>query len=139
MGTNGAMLAATGRQSFQGSTRCRCVPHAGQGLQLSFRTGDPELPAVAVRIGDFQGAGPYRAQLFVTGRSRTGGLVTSRGEVNVTLSQRALPAAEAAALLGGSFAGDYGGAAGKGSIEGRFDACACPQGQRTAAGVAASP
>jgi hypothetical protein len=137
-GTTGAVLAATGRQSFQGSTRCRCVPHAGQGVQLNFRTGNPELPAVAVRIGDFHGAGPYRARLFVTGRSRSGALVTSTGEVNVQLSHRALPAGTAA-RLGGSFAGVYGGAAGKGSIEGRFDACTCsPQG-RAAAGVAAAP
>lgn len=138
-GKAGAVLAATGRQSFQGSTRFRCVLHAGRGLQINFRTGDPELPAVAVRIGDFHGAGPYRARLFVTGRSRTGGLVTSTGEGNVQLSHRTLPAGEAGALLGGSFAGVYGGAAGKGSIEGRFDDCAYSPKPRVAAGVAAAP
>jgi hypothetical protein len=93
----GAVLAAIGRQSFEGAAAFRCVLHEERGLQVNFRTRDPELPAVTVRIEDFQGTGPYRARLFVTGRSRTGALVTSKG--------------------------DYTGAAGKGSIEGRFETC----------------
>lgn len=119
----GAVLAATGRQSFQGSSTLRCVVHEAGGLQINFRTGDSEMPAVAVRIPSYRGSGPYKARLFVTGRSRTGGLVTSKGEANVELRQHASPAGGAAVLLSGSFAGIYGGTAGKGSIEGRFGTC----------------
>jgi hypothetical protein len=122
-GRPGAMLAATGRQSFQGPAAFRCVLHEQEGLQVNFRTGDLDLPSVAVRIDDFQGTGPYRARLFVTGRSRTGALVTSTGEANVEVKRRDLPDGSAVALLSGSFEGEYGGQAGKGSIEGRFGEC----------------
>jgi len=122
-GRPGAMLAAIGRQSFQGPAAFRCVLHDEAGLQVNFRTRDPDLPAVAVRIEDFQGTGPYRARLFVTGRSRTGGLVTSTGEANVEVERRDQPGGSAVALLSGSFEGEYGGQAGKGSIEGRFGTC----------------
>ena len=119
----GAVLAAIGRQSFEGAAAFRCVLHEEQGLQVNFRTRDPEMPAVAVRIEDFQGTGPYRARLFVTGRSRTGALVTSTGGANVEVEERDLPDGSAFVLLSGSFEGDYTGAAGKGSIEGRFETC----------------
>lgn len=122
-GATGATLAATGRQSFEGQAAYRCVIHEAEGLQVNFRTSDPELPAVAVRIADLQGSGPYRARLFVTGRSRTGALVTSTGEAHVEVQRRNLPGGSAVALLSGSFAGEYGGQAGKGSIEGRFGTC----------------
>jgi hypothetical protein len=129
--SSGATLAATGRQSFEGQAAYRCVLHETEGLQVNFRTSDPELPAVAVRIEDLQGSGPYRARLFVTGRSRTGALVTSTGEAHVEVKRRDLPGASGAsgasgsatALLSGSFEGEYGGQAGKGSIEGRFGTC----------------
>ncbi|HEV8582836.1 MAG TPA: hypothetical protein VGX68_27540 [Thermoanaerobaculia bacterium] len=137
-----AELAAVGRQSFQGSSAFRCVLHAREGLQINFRTGDPEMPAVAVRIEDYTGSGPYRARLFVTGRSRTGALVTSTGEVNVQVSQRALAADGTAAILGGSFTGSYGGPAGKGSIEGRFEDCrysAYRDGPQKPANITAAP
>lgn len=111
------MLAASGRQSYQGPTRFRCVPHEAEGLQVNFRTSDPEMPAVALRIENLQGSGPHRARLFLTGRSRTGALVTSTGEANVEVTQRT------PVLLSGSFKGVYSGQAGKGSIAGRFDAC----------------
>jgi len=125
-GATGATLAATGRQSFEGQAAYRCVIHEAEGLQVNFRTGDPELPAVAVRIADLQGSGPYRARLFVTGRSRTGALVTSTGEAHVEVQRRDLPGqpgGSAVALLSGSFEGEYGGQAGKGSVEGRFGTC----------------
>ncbi len=122
-GAGGAVLAAIGRQSFEGAAAFRCVLHEDRGLQVNFRTRDPELPAVAVRIEDFQGTGPYRARLFVTGRSRTGALVTSTGGADVEVQERNLPDGSAFVLLSGSFEGDYTGAAGKGSIEGRFETC----------------
>jgi predicted small lipoprotein YifL len=127
--SSGATLAATGRQSFEGQAAYRCVLHEAEGLQVNFRTSDSEMPAVAVRIEDLQGSGPYRARLFVTGRSRTGALVTSTGEAQVEVKRRDLPGASggasgsATALLSGSFEGEYGGQAGKGSIEGRFGTC----------------
>lgn len=121
--SSGAMLAAIGRQSFEGPAAFRCVVHEEAGLQVNFRTSDPELPAVAVRIAELQGSGPYRARLFVTGRSRTGSLVTSTGEANVEMKQRDLADGSAIALLSGSFQGEYGGQAGRGSIEGRFGTC----------------
>lgn len=118
----GAVLEAVGRQTFVGPTAFRCVLHEEKGLQINFRTGDPELPAVAVRIEEFHGDGPYRARLFVTGRSRTGALVRSLGEAEVQVDQE-VPAGAGALLLDGSFQGVYGGEAGKGSVQGRFGDC----------------
>lgn len=137
----GAMLAATGRQSYQGSTSFRCVLHGMEGLQVNFRTGDPEMPAVAVRVAQYHGSGPYRARLFVTGRSRTGSLVSSTGEANVEVMQQDLADGAAGVLLSGSFNGVYGGQAGKGSIEGRFGACGYPayRGSPRPASLAAAP
>ncbi|HKI00362.1 MAG TPA: hypothetical protein VKK31_00135 [Thermoanaerobaculia bacterium] len=140
--SDGAMLAAIGRQSFEGPAAFRCVLHEESGLQVNFRTGDPELPAVTVRIPEFQGSGPYRARLFVTGRSRTGALVTSTGDADVEMKEQDLPDGSAVALLSGSFAGEYGGQAGKGSIEGRFGACsysAFRGGSPPSAGPAGAP
>lgn len=119
----GAVLAATGHQSFQGPTAFRCVLHDEDGLQINFRTGDPDTPVVSVRIAEYQGSGPYGAELFVTGRSRTGALVTSKGRANVELRQRELPDAGTVVLLNGTFSGSYAGLAGKGSVEGRFGPC----------------
>jgi hypothetical protein len=138
-GKTAAMLAATGRQSYQGATSFRCVAHAENGLQINFRTGNPEMPAVAVRIPEYHGSGPYRARLFVTGRSRTGALVSSTGEANVQVAQQELPDGAAAVLLKGSFAGLYGGQAGKGSIEGRFGECSYLAHRGYPASLAASP
>lgn len=120
---NGAVLAATGRQSFEGRTAFRCVLHEDDGLQINFRTSDSDLPAVALRIQEFQGTGPYRGDLFVTGRSRTGALITSQGEAEVEVTQRELPDGSPVVLLSGSFQGLYEGQAGKGSVEGRFGGC----------------
>jgi hypothetical protein len=125
-GQRGATLAATGRQSYQGATSLLCVEHAQEGLQMNFRTSDADIPVVAVRIPDFHGSGPYRARLFVTGRSRTGGLISSTGEANVQVKQQEPPDGAPAVLLSGSFTGAYGGQAGRGSVEGRFDRCSCP-------------
>lgn len=120
---HGAVLKAVGRQTFAGPTAFRCVLHEEKGLQINFRTGDPEIPAVAVRIEDFQGEGPYRARLFVTGRNRTGALVSSLGEAEVEVRKEAPASGDGALLLDGSFHGLYGGQAGKGSVQGRFGDC----------------
>lgn len=117
------MLKAVGRQSFQGTPAYRCVQHEDSGLQINFRTGDPEVPTVVVRIEDYSGGGPYRATMFVTGRSRSGALVTSTGEANLEVRQQDLPDASEVVLLSGSFQGIYDGQAGRGSVQGRFGTC----------------
>ncbi|HYO12132.1 MAG TPA: hypothetical protein VE685_02935 [Thermoanaerobaculia bacterium] len=119
----GTVLKAVGRQSFQGTPAYRCVLHEDSGLQINFRTGDPEVPAVVVRIEDYSGGGPYRATMFVTGRSRAGALVTSTGEANLEVRQQDLPDASEVVLLSGSFQGIYDGPAGRGSVQGRFGTC----------------
>lgn len=123
-GDRGALLVAKGRQSFEGRTISRCVTHDETGLQINLRTGDPEVPAVAVRIEEFQGKGPYQGTLFITGRNRMGALVSSTGEVRLEVQQAAATAgAGGSVLLGGWFEGEYDGPAGKGSVQGRFGSC----------------
>src|SRR4028118_566126 len=56
-GDRGALLVASGRQAFEGRGTSRCVVHDNDGLQINLRTGDPDLPTVAVRIEEFQGEG----------------------------------------------------------------------------------
>lgn len=133
-GDHGALLVAKGRQSFEGRIASRCVVHDQTGLQINLRTGDPELPTVAVRIEEFEGKGPYRGKLFITGRARSGALVGSTGEVNLEVQQTAATAAsDGSVLLGGWFEGDYDGPAGKGSVQGRFGSCPfVPTGQEPA-------
>lgn len=118
-GPKGAVLVATGRQSFEGTLTARCAVHDRSGLQVNLRTGDPDLPVVTVRIAEVEGDGPYRGRLFVTGRNRTGALAGSTGEVSLDLRQDG-------AGLQGSFEGSYQGEAGKGSIQGRFRGCPSP-------------
>lgn len=117
------MLEATGRPSFRGGSKPRCVLHDEHGLQVNFRTGDPDVPAVVLRIEDFQGAGDYRGRLFVTGRGETGALAGATGEAQVELRQKAVAADTSAVVLSGSFEGKYGGEAGRGSLEGTFEDC----------------
>jgi hypothetical protein len=127
LGASGAVLVATGRQSFSGTLPVRCAAHDRTGLQINLRTGDPDLPAVAVRIDELQGDGPYRGRLFVTGRTRTGALAGSTGEVTLDLStEGSAPASGGPAVLEGSFQGTYQGEAGKGSVQGRFRGCSYP-------------
>jgi hypothetical protein len=127
LGAKGAVLVATGRQSFEGTLPVRCALHEEAGLQINLRTGDPDLPVVTVRIDEIGGEGPYRGQLFVTGRTRTGGLAGSTGEVSVDLQKEGSnPASGDPAVLQGSFEGTYQGEAGKGSIQGRFRGCSYP-------------
>lgn len=126
LGEKGAALVATGRHSFEGTLPVRCAVHDGAGLQVNLRTGDPDLPAVAVRIDELRGGGPYRGRLFVTGRTRTGALASSTGEVSLELQDGG--PADGPAVLKGSFDGTYEGAAGRGSVEGRFQGCSLPRG-----------
>jgi hypothetical protein len=128
-GSSGAMLVATGRQSFDGTLPVRCAVHDRTGLQIILRTGDPDLPAVTVRVDTVEGEGRYRGHLFVTGRTRTGGLAGSTGEVSLDLRHEE-------AGLQGSFQGTYQGEAGKGSVQGRFRGCSPPL--REAATLAAA-
>jgi len=124
----GAVLTVTGQPAFQGASAFFCVPHAVNGLQVDFRTGNAALPTVAVRIESYAGSGPYQAHLFVTGRSLSGGLVTSAGEADVDVRQRTPAGVGAVAVIDGTFHGRYDGEAGKGSIEGRFGSCSYSSG-----------
>ena len=126
LGASGAVLVATGRHSFEGTPPVRCAVHDKTGLQVNLRTGDPDLPAVAVRIDEIRGGGSYRGRLFVTGRSRTGALAGSTGEVSLELADGG--PADGPLVLQGSFGGTYEGAAGRGSVEGRFRGCSLPRG-----------
>ncbi|HEY4596329.1 MAG TPA: hypothetical protein VIJ02_08010 [Thermoanaerobaculia bacterium] len=116
-------LTSTGQVGFRGASSFFCVPHGEGGLQVDFRTGSADMPAVAVRIDAYHGSGPYPAQVFVTGRSPSGGLVTSPGEVRVEVQQQNPIEGGAPATVSGTFHGQYDGEAGKGSIEGRFASC----------------
>jgi len=116
-------LTSTGQVSFRGASSYFCVPHGEGGLQVDFRTGSAEMPAVAVRIDAYHGSGPYPAHVFVTGRSATGALVTSTGEGSVDVKQQNPVEGGAAATVSGTFKGRYDGEAGAGEIAGRFDSC----------------
>jgi len=125
LGSSGAALVATGRHSFEGVLPVRCAVHDGTGLQVNLRTGDPDFPAVAVRIDEFHGSAAYRGRLFVTGRGRTGALAVSTGEVSLDLRDGGT--ADGPTVLKGTFGGTYEGGAGKGSVEGRFQGCSLPR------------
>ncbi|HET9211162.1 MAG TPA: hypothetical protein VFR03_12225 [Thermoanaerobaculia bacterium] len=116
-------LKALGQVAFRGASSYFCVPHGEGGLQVDFRTGSQEMPAVAVRIDAYHGSGPYPAHLFVTGRSATGALVTSTGEGSLDVQQQDPVEGGAPALVSGAFKGRYGGEAGAGEVEGRFESC----------------
>jgi hypothetical protein len=111
----------------------RCAVHEREGLQINLRTGDPGLPVVTVRIAAVDGEGTYRGKLFVTGRTRAGGLAGSTGEVSVDLRKE-----EGAAVFQGAFQGTYQGEAGKGSVQGRFRGCSQPLRDAAPARTAAS-
>jgi hypothetical protein len=114
------VLTVTGDLTFAGPSPYFCVPNPGGGVQIDYRTGDPAFPAVAVRLADYRGSGPYSARLFVNGRSASGALVTSVGSANVDVRQEN---AGAAVLLHGTFRGEYRGDAGAGEIRGIFRSC----------------
>jgi hypothetical protein len=114
------VLTVTGALSFAGPSPYFCVPNPAGGVQIDYRTGDPALPAVAVRLADYRGSGPYSARLFVNGRSESGALVTSTGSANVDVRQENVGAA---VLLDGTFRGEYRGDAGVGEIRGIFRSC----------------
>lgn len=116
-------LTATGQVGFHGASSFFCVPNGGGGLQVDFRTGSLEMPAVAVRIDAYHGSGPYPAHMFVTGRSATGALVTSTGEGNADVKQQDPIEGGAPAAVSGTFKGRYDGEAGAGEIAGRFESC----------------
>jgi hypothetical protein len=133
-------LTLTGQAAFQGATPVHCALSGPSGLEIGFRTGDVDTPAVALRVDDYRGGGPYAARLFVTGRSATGGLVTSTGEAHLEVRQSAAPGAAAVVMLSGKLDGSYQGDAGKGEIAGRFGSCGYSQDRavllREASGVA---
>lgn len=115
-----ARLVSTGRLAYEGGGEPRCVLHGESGLQINLRTGDIDLPAVALRIADFHGAGRYRGDLFVTGRNGGGALLGATGSVEVEVGAAPQPGAQ---VLSGTFEGRYAGASGQGTVRGRFERC----------------
>ena len=100
------MLVATGRQSFEGALPVRCAVHERSGLQVNLRTGDPD-PAGRGRA-DRRPSGPpqrrfLRGRLFVTGRSRTGALASSTGQVSLEIEDGG--PADGPVVLKGAFSG----------------------------------
>jgi hypothetical protein len=136
-------LILTGQAAFQGPVPVHCALSDQAGLQINFRTGDPDTPAVALRVDEYRGNGPYAARVFVTGRSATGGLVTSTGEAHLVLQHNDPPAAAGVVMLSGKIDGSYQGDAGAGSITGRFASCGYSQDRavllQEAAGAALAP
>jgi hypothetical protein len=115
-------LRVTGRWGFEGGTRFHCATDGADGLQVSLRTGDRELPVVALRLEGPAGEGRHRARLFVTGRSPSGALARGTGEAAVDLRREERPGE--APVLRGAFEGAYAGHGGRGRVRGRFGPCA---------------
>lgn len=119
-----ASLVSTGRLAYTGGSELRCVLHGENGLQLSFRTGDLDLPVMAVRIAEYRGAGRYRGDLFLTGRNGGGALLGSAGSVEVQVDPPGGASnAGGVQILSGTFEGQYAGTAGQGTVRGRFERC----------------
>ncbi|HEX5758179.1 MAG TPA: hypothetical protein VF121_03200, partial [Thermoanaerobaculia bacterium] len=117
-----AELVVEGRRAFAGYARAGCTPHEGTGLHVALRTGAPELPVVAFVVEGFDGPASYRGRLFLTARGAGGALVRSGGEAELAIERRASRGPRA--LLSGRFEGSYAGAAGAGTLRGRFERCA---------------
>jgi hypothetical protein len=118
-----ASLVSTGRLAYTGGSELRCVMHGETGLQLSFRTGDLDLPVMVVRIADYHGEGRYRGDLFLTGRNGGGALLGSTGSVELQVDAPGPLNARGVQILGGTFEGRYAGTAGQGEVRGRFARC----------------
>lgn len=125
-----ARLISTGRLAYEGDGEPRCVVHGETGLQINLRTGDLDLPAVALRIAEYNGEGRYHGELFLTGRNGGGALLGSTGTVEVEIEVRpqtfmpsTTPGIQTVQVLGGTFEGRYAGMAGQGTVKGRFERC----------------
>lgn len=116
-----AELRTEGRREFAGYARAACTPHDGSGLQVALRTGAAELPVVALVVTGFDGPGSYSGRVFLTARGPRGALVRSTGAAELEVEGRAAPDRRGA--LAGRFEGRYAGAAGEGTLRGRFERC----------------
>lgn len=118
-----AHLVSTGRLAYDGDGEPRCVLHDETGLQINLRTGDLDLPAVALRITEYHGEGHYSGNLFLTGRNGGGALLGSTGTVEIQVAQPQPADARGVQVLSGTFEGRYAGTAGQGTVKGRFERC----------------
>ena len=116
-----AELQTEGRREFTGYARAACTPHDGAGLQVALRTGTAELPVVALVVTAFDGPGSYTGRVFLTARGPRGALVRSTGEAELVVERRSARGRRSA--LAGTFEGRYAGAAGAGTLRGRFERC----------------
>ncbi|HVF60640.1 MAG TPA: hypothetical protein VNJ70_12615 [Thermoanaerobaculia bacterium] len=116
-----AELRTEGRREFTGFARAACTPHDGAGLQVALRTGAAELPVVALVVSGFDGPGSYTGRVFLTARGPRGALVRSTGAAELEVERRSARGRRSA--LAGRFEGRYAGAAGAGTLRGRFERC----------------
>jgi len=116
-----AELRTEGRREFTGYARAACTPHDGAGLQVALRTGAAELPVVALVVAGFDGPGSYTGRVFLTARGPRGALVRSTGAAELEIERR--EARGRRSVLAGRFEGRYAGAAGEGTLRGRFERC----------------
>jgi hypothetical protein len=116
-----AELRTEGRREFAGHARAACTPHDGSGLQVALRTGAAELPVVALVVTGFDGPGGYTGRVFLTARGPRGALVRSTGAAELEVERREVRGRRSA--LAGRFEGRYAGAAGEGTLRGRFERC----------------
>lgn len=120
-GPPGAMLVVQGPHEIAGRVEMICSPLPPQGLQISLRTGVPNLPVVAFRFASFPPGSGDVGELYVTGRSGPA-LATSRGSAEITL-QLPEPPAPPSTTVAGVLRGTFRGAGGSGEVEARLRGC----------------
>lgn len=126
-GPPGALLVIHGAHEFAGRAEMICSPLPPHGLQISLRTGSPELPVVVFRFASFPpapGGAGGAAELLVTGRNGPA-LAGSRGNAELAVYRPDPPPVPPAANdLAGILRGTFQGAGGRGEIEARLRGCA---------------
>ncbi|HVT60612.1 MAG TPA: hypothetical protein VHR45_19720 [Thermoanaerobaculia bacterium] len=88
------------------------------------RLDAPGAPHVELRLSDFVGAGQYTAEVVVQAPGGASTVRESGGQVWADVDIRRVNQPRITTLVHGSFSGAFAGAAGEGTISGRFDPCA---------------
>jgi hypothetical protein len=119
-----ALLWVEGPHSLSGAAELVCSPLSPSGLQIALRTGDPELPVIALRFPELAGEGALQGEVFLTGRGGTGALAGSTGRAELALRLRSRSVDGQGEILTGALKGAFGGGAGKGRFSARLHGCA---------------
>lgn len=121
-----ALVWVEGPHAVSGRADLVCSPLAEGGLQVALRTGDPELPVIALRFQRLSAGagGVLQGEMFVTGRGGTGDLVGSTGTAELALRLRDRAADGQGEVLAGALKGAYRGRAGNGRLAARLHGCA---------------